>query len=78
MKNNLSGWTPIVRQALPFASIVVGSQNDSNCTLERAQQMAKDWGARWADQGPAGHIHAESAWGDWPQGRALLQTFLKE
>ena len=50
----------------------------SSDTQERAQQMAKDWGARWVDHGHAGHINAASALGDWPQGRALLQTFLKD
>jgi predicted alpha/beta hydrolase family esterase len=78
MKNNFPGWTPIERQPLPFSSVLVGSQNDPYCTVERAQQMAKDWGSRWVDHGHAGHINAESALGDWPQGRALLKTFLKE
>ncbi|PUE50993.1 alpha/beta hydrolase [Limnohabitans sp. 2KL-1] len=78
MKNKLSGWSPIVRQPLPFASILVGSQNDPYCSVERAQQMANDWRASWVDLGHAGHINADSALGDWPQGRALLQTFLKD
>jgi predicted alpha/beta hydrolase family esterase len=78
MKNSLPGWTPIVRQVLPFASIVVGSQNDPDCTVERAQQLASDWGARWVDPEQVGHNDAESALGDWPQGRSLLETFLKD
>jgi predicted alpha/beta hydrolase family esterase len=78
MKNSLPGWTPIVRQVLPFASIVVGRQNDPDCTVERAQQLASDWGARWVDPEQVGHNDAESALGDWPQGRSLLETFLKD
>jgi predicted alpha/beta hydrolase family esterase len=78
MKNSLPGWTPIVRQVLPFASIVAGSQNDPDCTVERAQQLASDWGARWVDPEQVGHNDAELALGDWPQGRSLLETFLKD
>ncbi len=78
MKNTLPGWSPIVRQPLPFSSILVGSQNDPYCSAERAQGLARDWAARWVDLGAAGHINAESSLGDWPAGHALLQTFLKD
>ena len=72
------GWTPIVRQRLPFKSILVGSQNDPYCHADRAQALAHDWGAQWLDLGLAGHINADSSLGAWPQGRALLQTLMKE
>jgi hypothetical protein len=78
LNNRLPGWSPIVRQALPFKSILVGSQNDPYCTLTRAQGLAQDWGARWVDLGAAGHINADSSLGDWPVGHALLQTLLKD
>jgi uncharacterized protein len=78
MKNILTGWSPIVRQPLPFQSILVGSQNDPYCAAERAQELARDWGARWVDLGAAGHINAESSLGEWPEGHALLQTLMKE
>ena len=72
----LPGWRPIVRQALPFPSVLVGSQNDPYCTLNRARQMAADWGSQWHDLGPYGHINAESGLGDWPEGRQWLQPWL--
>lgn len=78
LKERLPGWQSIVRQPLPFKSIVVGSQNDPFCSVERAQGLAQDWGAQWVDLGLAGHINAESSLGDWPQGYALLQTLMKE
>ena len=74
----LPGWSPIVRQRLPFASILVGSQNDPYCSAERAQALARDWGAQWVDLGLAGHINAESQLGDWPAGHALLNRLKKE
>jgi predicted alpha/beta hydrolase family esterase len=78
LKDRLPGWSPIVRQALPFRSVLVGSQNDPYCTAARAQAMAQDWGALWVDLGAAGHINAESSLGEWPEGQALLQTLLKD
>jgi uncharacterized protein len=78
LKEQLPGWQPIVRQPFPFQSIVVGSQNDPFCRVERAQTLAQDWGAQWVDLGMAGHINAESSLGDWPEGHTLLQTLMKE
>jgi predicted alpha/beta hydrolase family esterase len=78
MPDRFPGWTPIVRQCLPFKSILVGSQNDPYCHADRAQALAHDWGAQWLDLGLAGHINADSSLGAWPQGRALLQTLMKE
>jgi predicted alpha/beta hydrolase family esterase len=74
----LPGWSPIVRQKLPFASILVGSQNDPYCRADRAQALARDWGAEFVDLGAAGHINAESQLGDWPAGHALLNRLTKE
>jgi predicted alpha/beta hydrolase family esterase len=78
MRDRFSGWTPIVRQPLPFKSILVGSQNDPYCRADRAQALAQDWGAQWLDLGLAWHINADSSLGVWPQGHALLQTLMKE
>lgn len=74
----LSGWAPIARQRLPFASVLVGSHNDPYCSLERAQQLAQCWGSRWVDAGAAGHINSASGLGDWDAGHALLNDLLKE
>ena len=76
LREQLPGWSPIVRQKLPFASILVGSQNDPYCSADRAQTLARDWGAEWVDLGLAGHINAETQLGDWPVGHALLSRFL--
>jgi len=72
LREQLPGWSPIVRQKLPFASILVGSQNDPYCSAVRAQGLARDWGAEWVDLGEAGHINAETQLEDWPAGLALL------
>ncbi len=72
LRTALPSWSPIVRERLPFPSILVGSRDDPYCSFERAQGLAYDWGARFIDLGERGHINAESGLGDWPEGRALL------
>lgn len=68
----LKSWRPVSAQPLPFKSLLLASQNDPYCSLERAQGFAQAWGAECIDYGARGHINAESGLGDWPEGRALL------
>lgn len=72
----LKSWSPVVLQALPFKSTLVGSQNDPYCSSTRARQFAQAWGADYVDYGPAGHINADSGVGDWPEGLALLEPLM--
>jgi predicted alpha/beta hydrolase family esterase len=71
----LKSWSPVVLQALPFPSILLGSQNDPYCSMDRARDFAQAWGSEFIDYGCAGHINADSGLGDWPQGQALLHRF---
>ena len=70
----LPGWTPVSMAQLPFASMVVGSENDPNCALERSTAMAKAWGSQFVNAGAVGHINADSGLGNWDSGYALLQS----
>lgn len=74
---HLSGWSPMVRQRLPFPSVLVSSQNDPFCSPERAQQLATDWGSALWDLGPKGHINADSGLGDWSEGHRRCMDLLK-
>ena len=56
--------------ALP--GVVVASDNDPYCRLERARLFAEHWGSRLVVVPGAGHINADSGLGDWPQGLKLL------
>ena len=73
----LRGWCPISQRALPFPSILVGSQDDPYCSLERAAALAEAWGSRFVDAGACGHINAASGLGDWPEGHALLDSLVQ-
>ena len=73
MRPLLPSWSPIARQPLPFKTILVASRDDVHCTFEKADSLARDWGAELVDLGNAGHINADAGLGDWPQGQALLR-----
>ncbi|HEX5805256.1 MAG TPA: alpha/beta hydrolase [Macromonas sp.] len=77
LRVQLPGWAPLVREPLPFDSVVVASSNDPFCTLARAQSLAHGWGSRFLDAGPLGHLNADSGLGDWPEGHALLEPWLR-
>jgi predicted alpha/beta hydrolase family esterase len=72
----LFNWRPIVRQRLPFASLVVTSADDPYCATLQAQQMASDWGSELICIGARGHINGESGLGDWDDGIAMLERLL--
>lgn len=74
LRGVLPSWSPIVRQPLPFPSILVGSRDDPYCAFDRVEGLARDWGSRFIDHGHRGHINAESGLGDWPEGHAWLGT----
>lgn len=68
----LRSFGPVPRHSLPFQSVVVASDDDPYCQLERARAFARDWGSRLVVVPGAGHINAESGLDDWPQGLKLL------
>ena len=77
MPPQLYNWRPIVREHLPFASLVVTSSDDPYGSPERAAAMAVDWGSDSAMLGARGHINGDSGLGDWPEGHAMLAALIK-
>lgn len=93
LRQTIPGWSPIVRRRLPFPSLVIAAGDDPYCDAARSRRLAADWGARFVDAADihydpvpaegaagthAGHLNHDSGLGDWPEGRALLNDFLKE
>lgn len=66
----------VVRQPLPFRSIVVASRNDPYADMAWSRACAAAWGSDFVDIGDAGHVNAASGLGEWPQGLELLQRLL--
>jgi predicted alpha/beta hydrolase family esterase len=77
MPRQIKDFSPIPRRLLPFPSIVVSSSNDPFLTVDRARELARDWGSRLVDIGPAGHINGDSGLGDWPEGKRLLRHLIE-
>jgi predicted alpha/beta hydrolase family esterase len=78
MQHLLHSWSPIVRERLPFRSLMAASRNDPYCSFMRASSLAHAWGSALVDCGNCGHINAEAQVGDWPEGFALLQNLLQK
>lgn len=68
----LRGFAPISRTALPFPSLLVGSDNDPAASAQRAWQLARDWGSEAVLLSGAGHINTTSGFERWEQGFAHL------
>lgn len=71
------GFHPVPRDPLPFPSLVLYSENDPYCSVDRAQAFASDWGARSKSVGALGHINTASGQGPWPEGTLALAHFMK-
>lgn len=68
----LRSFAPIVRQALPFPTCVVGSDNDPAASMPRVLELAQQWGSEIAVLPGAGHINVKSGFNLWEPGFAYL------
>ncbi len=69
----LHSFAPVPAVPLPFASILVASENDPWMALGRARGFAESWGSVFVDAGDQGHLNADSGLGAWRDGEALLE-----
>ncbi|MGR4869309.1 RBBP9/YdeN family alpha/beta hydrolase [Variovorax sp. LARHSF232] len=69
---DVSGWLPVPRERLPFASIVAASRNDPLGQYERITDMAGNWGSLLVDLGEVGHLNPASGFGPWPRAEQLI------
>ena len=68
-----TGFSPIPLEKFKFRSIVVASSDDHWVTLQRAEYFANCWGSEFINIGKAGHINADSGYGQWPRGLEILK-----
>lgn len=69
-------FAPMHLEPLPFKTLVVGSTNDPYGSIERVEEMARAWGASFANVGAKGHINSTSGLGLWDEGHQLFQHLL--
>jgi uncharacterized protein len=67
------GFRLLPKVRLPFASTILASTNDPFASLDFSHRCAEAWGSQLVALGPRGHINADSALGDWPEGRLYLE-----
>ncbi len=72
----LRHFSPIPTQVVSFPSLVIGTENDTYISLERARELASAWGSDFVNIGQKGHINSESDLGFWEEGQALLQQLI--
>jgi serine hydrolase len=68
--------TPPRYGRLPFATVVVASQDDPYGAADHAAAVAEQLGAEFVDLGARGHISASSGLADWAEGWSLFRARL--
>jgi predicted alpha/beta hydrolase family esterase len=71
----LASFTPTPLARLPFASLLVASENDPYASIEAAAGFAREWGSEFVNVGAEGHINADSGHGPWPLGQLYFERF---
>lgn len=66
------------QEGLGIPAHLIGSENDPWMPLERAQQWASLWGAKFQNLGEVGHINVESGFGPWPLARYKVDQMIRE
>ena len=74
----IKNFAPIPRAAFDFPSVVVASETDVYCALERAAIFARSWNSYFINIGKAGHINTKSGHGEWKEGEGLLLEFIEQ
>ena len=74
--DEVRSFSPIPLVRFPFPSIVVASGDDPFVALDRAELFARRWGSRFVVIPEGGHLNAGSGFGEWPEGKKLLNGLL--
>jgi predicted alpha/beta hydrolase family esterase len=72
------GWHPVPHTRLPFKSILVGSENDPLCSLQRAEEFAADWGSRFVNAGAVGHMNPAAGYGEWKDAEGYIAALWRD
>jgi uncharacterized protein len=72
----LRHFSPIPIQTVPFPSLVIGTENDTYISLERAKELAACWGSDFINIGRKGHINSDSDLEYWEEGQEFLQQLI--
>jgi hypothetical protein len=66
----------VPQAAFKFKSIVVASDNDPYAEMAFSRRFADSLGSTLVCLPNAGHINSSSGFGDWPEGKRLLESLI--
>lgn len=72
----IESFLPPSRIRLPFKCMIVASENDPYCSIEKSGKWANITGAKLINVGKKGHLDSLSEIGTWDIGQNLLLDFL--
>mgnify|MGYP001160669326 CR=1 FL=1 len=78
LTGHIRGFLPMPVLSLPYPSLVIASDNDPTCDIERAYFLGQTWGSRQIVLKNAGHINVDSGFGPWPEGLRHLSDLIIE
>jgi uncharacterized protein len=73
----LHSFTPIPMESLTTPALVIASDSDPYCDLERAEDFAQAWKADLEIVRGGGHINADAGYGPWPDGWLMVGAWLR-
>lgn len=73
----LQSFAPIPMQPLRVPSLLIASDNDPYCSLERARAFAQEWHADLEVIAGGGHLNSDAGFGSWPEGWQMVGRWLQ-
>jgi predicted alpha/beta hydrolase family esterase len=73
----LHTFTPIPMEPLATPALLVASDSDPYCTLDRAEAFAQAWKADLEIVTGGGHMNADAGFGPWPDGWLMVGAWLR-
>jgi predicted alpha/beta hydrolase family esterase len=72
----LHTFTPIPMKPLASPALLIASDSDPYCAIDRAQAFAQAWKADMEIVTGGGHINADAGFGPWPEGWLMVGEWL--
>ena len=73
----LRTFTPIPMKPLVSPVLLIASDSDPYCTIDRAQAFAQAWKVDLEIVPGGGHINADAGFGPWPEGWLMVGDWLR-
>lgn len=72
----LKRFHPAPTHPIRFPTILAASTDDPYSSIQRAEELAEQWGSRFEPLGPAGHVNTAAGFGQWPEGEHYIRELM--